>query len=506
MKMKKTCTIVVLLFAASLLCVSPADAVEKDAAAEKGPKVVESLDVAKVPASFPVGFCLLTQGNRQYVAYYDVQRRMVVASRTVDSKKWKYQIIPEKVAWDSHNRITMAADDDGYLHLSGNMHNRKLMYFRTSKPWDITTFKRLDRMLGKNEGRCTYPGFMRGPKGELIFSHRDGGSGTGRRIYNVYDLKTQTWRRMLENSLIDGEGKMSAYYHGPVLGPDGYYHICWVWRDTAYCETSHDVLYARSRDLRHWETIAGKPVELPMTSKTKGLLVADVPVRTGLINGANRIGFDRKQVLVGYHKFDKDGNTQVYIARYENGAWVSHKITDWKYRWDLHGLGSMVFHISMGSLEPRLGHKNELMMPYEHIKYGKRLLILDEKTLKLLGTAKPPVHRPLELYKLEDKFPGMRVNWREDLGSSGKQGVRYVLRWETLPTNHDRPRTGPLPAPSMLRVYKLSANHVVGWGWPDDNRHGGMSNILFVDGHIDPYVAEEALDTNGDLIWYRPEM
>ena len=47
---------------------------------------------------------------------------------------------------------------------------------------------------------------------------------------------------------------------------------------------------------------------------------------------------------------------------------------------------------------------------------------------------------------------------------------------------------------------------VAGWGWPDDNRHGGMSNILFVDGHIDPYVAEEALDTNGDLIWYRPEM
>ncbi len=41
------------------------------------------------------------------------------------------------------------------------------------------------------------------------------------------------------------------------------------------------------------------------------------------------------------------------------------------------------------------------------------------------------------------------------------------------------------------------------WGWPDDNRHAGMSNILFVDAHVAPYVADDALDTEGNLVWFR---
>ncbi len=148
------------------------------------------------------------------------------------------------------------------------------------------------------------------------------------------------------------------------------------------------------------------------------------------------------------------------IARYENGAWVSHQVTDWDYRWDFQGHGSIIFHIRLGSVSPRAGYKHKLVMPYKHIKYGKRLLILDEKTLKPLGTAKPASRYPSKLCKPEDKFPDMQVHWRGDLGSAGKQGMRYVLRWETLLHNRDRPRKPPLPAPSMLRVYKLSARGV----------------------------------------------
>ncbi len=55
----------------------------------------------------------------------------------------------------------------------------------------------------------------------------------------------------------------------------------------------------------------------------------------------------------------------------------------------------------------------------------------------------------------ESDSPDVRVNWAEDLGASGESGVRYVLRWETLPENRDRPRTGELPPPSALRLYKL---------------------------------------------------
>jgi hypothetical protein len=49
----------------------------------------------------------------------------------------------------------------------------------------------------------------------------------------------------------------------------------------------------------------------------------------------------------------------------------------------------------------------------------------------------------------------MQVKWSGDLGSSGEPGARYVLRWETLGPNRDRPREGSLSPPTMLRVYKL---------------------------------------------------
>ena len=63
-----------------------------------------------------------------------------------------------------------------------------------------------------------------------------------------------------------------------------------------------------------------------------------------------------------------------------------------------------------------------------------------------------------QIRKLESNRPGMGVRTASDLGESGEAGVRYLLRWETLPSNRDRPRPGEPPPPSMLRLYKLVAD------------------------------------------------
>jgi hypothetical protein len=49
----------------------------------------------------------------------------------------------------------------------------------------------------------------------------------------------------------------------------------------------------------------------------------------------------------------------------------------------------------------------------------------------------------------------MQANIRTDGGRSGRPGISYLLRWETLGSNRDRPRQGPLPEPSPLRVYEI---------------------------------------------------
>ena len=89
---------------------------------------VEVFDVAPVWAGHKVGFALLTQPPHQYVAFYDSQRRMTVATRKIENSTWTFHVLPETIGWDSHNYIALAIDRNGCLRLSGNMHVTPLKY------------------------------------------------------------------------------------------------------------------------------------------------------------------------------------------------------------------------------------------------------------------------------------------------------------------------------------------------------------------------------------------
>ena len=99
--------------------------------------VEEALDIAPVWSAHPVGFALLTHGDRQFIAFYDAERRAIVGARRLGEPQWRFAALPMTTGWDSHNSLTMTVDDDDYLHLSGNMHCVPLIYFRTTRPLDI---------------------------------------------------------------------------------------------------------------------------------------------------------------------------------------------------------------------------------------------------------------------------------------------------------------------------------------------------------------------------------
>ena len=416
-------------------------------------KIEEVVEVAPAWSGHPARFALLTHGTRQYVAFYDAKRQMTVASRSLDTDSWTLLRLPSTVGWDSHNYITMIVDDDGYLHLSGNMHCVPLIYFRTSRPHDITTLEQLSAMVGRNERRCTYPRFLRGSGGELIFTYRDGGSGNGDQIWNIYDPAEKSWRRLFDEPLFSGEGKMNAYFVGPVRDAGGVYHICWVWRDTPDCATNHDLCYARSTNLVDWETSDGTRLELPITMGNAEI-VDPVPPGGGMINGNTKIGFDTKnRPVLSYHKFDAEGNTQLHNARREADGWKICQTSDWDYRWEFHGGGTIRFEIGLGPVTAN--SEGILSQSYRHAKHGSGNWQLDEETLKPIGRAPRRNSLPREVSKLESDWPGMGVRTAGDLGEPGEPGVCYILRWETLPSNRDRPHPGDPPPPSTLRVYRL---------------------------------------------------
>lgn len=443
------------------------------------PVIQERIVLDKIWSAVPVRFCLLTHGDRQYVAYFNAERRMVVGMRSLAEHSFTKMILPSDSdappkrggprstiqGWDSHNYITMAIDRAGFIHISGNMHVNQLIYFRSEKPGDITTMKQVNSMVGGQEDRCTYPKFLEGPDGKVLFHYRDGSSGNGDEIYNVFDTATQTWRRFLPTALIVGLGKRNAYQNGPRPGPDGWYHLLWVWRESPDAATNHDLSYARSHDLIHWENVHGESLPLPITIESKGTIIDPVPVNGGIINGCQDFGFDsRQRVVVTYHKHDKAGNTQAYAARFENGQWLIRAISDWKQRHLFSGGGSgpSTFGTSLTLGRIQQHGRGKLALPYSHWKAGQGLLVIDEETLAPVGveaqTAQPPPF-PKTLTKVSSSFPGMRVNWCEDSGTSPNPTSRSVLRWETLGRNRDRPREGALPENGDLVLYRIGTEN-----------------------------------------------
>jgi hypothetical protein len=419
------------------------------------------LDVEPVWAGHSVRFALLTHGNKQFAAYFDADRRLSVAERSLDSTSWKITKLESTLEWDSHNYVTLAVDRKGFLHLSGNMHVVPLVYFRSERPLDASSLKAVHGMTGERESRTTYPVFYQGPEGELIFSYRDGSSGQGDTLFNIYDEETRTWGRLYDVPLFDGKGRMNAYPVGPERGPDGYYHLTWVWRDSIMAETNHDLCYMRSRDFKTWETVSGRPVHLPVTPDNKDVVADPIPTRGGIINGSGKVGFDARGGLVlAYHKFDPNGKTQLYFARPSDDGWKIVQASDWDYRWEIQGGGSLSAEITHGGLRNEDG---VLSIGIRHVKEGGGLWVVDPATWRLgkkVPQPKPEFVLPAKLRRPLSDFPGIKVQTAQDSGKSDDV-YAYRLRWETLGPNRDQPRPKPWPAPTMLRV--------VGWkGGPSE--------------------------------------
>lgn len=409
---------------------------------------------------------IITRDGVQYVAYYDADRQMTVAARSIDSDKWTYKRLDDHIMWDSHCYISLGMDSEGYIHVSGNMHGIPLRYYRSTKPGDVTSLVGVHAMTGDREKRVTYPTFFNGANGELFFMYRDGSSGNGDNLINAYDTKTQTWSRVGGKSLIDGEGLMNAYQCRPKLDRKGVFNIAWVWRDTGDIVTNHDVCYARTvgGSLDNWCGSDGSLFKLPITLTTAEI-IDHVSVRSGLRNNV-QLSFDAQdRPMVTYVKYrPKDKSvTQIYVMRLEDSIWKRYQTTAWTDTDEFSGGGTIGAKIRFASPAPCADSKllyhvfvNEFIGPYVQIRF------LDSQTLQ-------PVTAPVRLYPAEleilpkEEADTWSINWNGpdldnwvsfDMNALEKQGSVCVLRWKTLRPNRDKPRES-MPPPSRLEVIEF---------------------------------------------------
>ncbi len=158
--------------------------------------VVEQIDVGPAWSVHRIGTPrLLTRDGVQYVGYYDDDRYIRLAQRELGSSDWSYHRFPVQMGWATggHANFALALDRDGYIHMCayrrdlrrGPPSPPRKIYYRSKKPHCIEEFERL-YMVSESE-LPDYPTFLLGSDEELYFEYRDGRSGAGNHVYNIYD-------------------------------------------------------------------------------------------------------------------------------------------------------------------------------------------------------------------------------------------------------------------------------------------------------------------------------
>lgn len=420
--------------------------------------VIESDEVIdRCAADFDIKYALYAVDSVFYVGYYDENHHLKVAKKDF-SGSWTYKTFDEKVNWDSHRYISLAIDKEETIHLACNMHKDPLVYYRSTRSGDIASMERY-AMTDVFEDSVTYPEFLQADT-TLIFHYRNGRSGDGRTYFNVYHPETRTWDKLQDEPLFDGAGESNSYFKGPVLGGDGNFHLIWCWRDEPDCETNHGLYYAFSEDLKEWRTADGFTKTVPITPDDDAFLVDDIRVKEGLINGGFALGFDERQSpIIGYHKYDENDHTNLYTAVFEEGDWTLRRMTDWDWKWDFSGRGSIPFELTVDAVGE-----------YDSVQYlyGSRMTdegLFKKKAMKSFrasfkegeGTAVESAEYDYPRSLDRPWRRGMLVHKEFDAGEGGQgDSVRYLLRYETLyPSRDKQQKKRPGTASSSLHLVKI---------------------------------------------------
>ena len=286
-----------------------------------------------------------SHGDRQYAAYYNAERKVVIAARTLGRPDWQATVTPlSGNVEDAHNGISIIADGAGYLHVSWDHHNDPLRYVRSKSPGSLDLTEKMP-MTGANEEKVSYPQFFRLADGNLIFFYRDGASGSGNLVINHYDANAQQWTQLHKN-LISGEGERNAYPQACVDARGGI-HLSWVWRETHDVATNHDLCYARSDDGgKTWRKSDGTAYAIPITAATAEV-ASPVPQRHELINQTSMCADQNgRPIIATYFRPRGEKVPQYFLVHHAGGAWRTVQVTRRKTPFSLSGGGSKAIPIS----------------------------------------------------------------------------------------------------------------------------------------------------------------
>lgn len=324
---------------------------------------------------------LVTFRDKQFIAFYDEEGRVILGKRQLGEDDWQlHQTQYKGRTTDAHNSISIMVDGAGYLHLAWDHHNNPLNYCRTKSLQSLELTDKMP-MTGQLEDRVTYPEFYRLPDGNLLFFYRDGQSGRGNLLINHYDAKTRTWTKRQSN-LIDGEGERNAYWQAYV-DANGVVHLSWVWRESGDVSTNHDLAYARSKDGgKTWEKSDGEGYKLPITAATAEY-ACEIPEKSELINQTSMYADEQgRPYIATYWKAPLDSVPRYHLVYQIDSTWTVQKLGFRQTSFTLSGGGTKRIPISRPQVVGwQKGRKQRVALLFRDEERGNKVSVAINRNL-----------------------------------------------------------------------------------------------------------------------------
>ena len=327
---------------------------------------------------------LTTWKQTQFIAFYDEEQFLVIGKRQLNSSKWIFQKSPYKGnAGDAHNSISIMADGKGFLHVAWNHHSTPLQYCKSVSPGSIVLGEKI-AMTGLLEGLVSYPEFYKLPSGDLLFLYRVGESGKGNLIIDSYNTKSENWSQ-IQSLLIDGEGQRNAYWQAAV-DDNGYFHLSWVWRESADVASNHDLCYAVSKDGGlSWGKSTGEKYNLPITAATAEYACV-IPQESELINQTSMYVLDGIPIIASYWREPASLIPQYHIVYLENGKWEQKQPFERQRAFSLSGTGTKQIPISRPQVIAwKKGTKSNVAMFFRDEERGSKVSVSVNKNFPEAG-------------------------------------------------------------------------------------------------------------------------
>ena len=168
--------------------------------AELDPQALHPIDGVDWSSNIVTSF----KTGAMYFAYINPELNGVVMQKQPDGTVNSTIVIPNIVEDEHHSEISLAIDNDGYLHVTAGNHNSPTRYYVSAKPENLEKFIQKDNIqsIGGIPGaQVTYLTFYKSNKGTLFATYRNAVieeyvTGSRALMLAKYDTQTKKWNLM----------------------------------------------------------------------------------------------------------------------------------------------------------------------------------------------------------------------------------------------------------------------------------------------------------------------